>query len=59
VVSEVLIRILPSGSDGHAIGFDADLDVAQARGQLFQIDDGDGVVVLVGDIENLAGGILV
>ena len=44
-------------ADRHAFGFDADLDVAKP-GPLLDIDDGDGVVVLVGDIENFAGGIL-
>ena len=57
VVSEVLIRILPSGLMRHALGLDADLDVAEA-GALFEIDDGHRVVVLVGDVEHLAGGIL-
>ena len=44
-------------ADRHALGFDADLNVAEARA-LLEIDDRHRVVVLVGDIENLAGGIL-
>ena len=57
VVSEVLIRILPSGLMRHAFRLDADLDVTDADA-LFEIDDGHRVVVLVGDIKDLAGGIL-
>ena len=44
-------------ADRHALGLDADLDVADASA-LLEIDDGDRVVVLVGDVEDLAGGIL-
>ncbi len=43
-------------ADGHALGLDADLDVAEARA-LLDIDDGHRVVVLVGDVEDLAVGI--
>ena len=44
-------------ADRHAFGLDADLDFAEARAP-FDIDDGHGVVVLVGDVENLAGRVL-
>ncbi|MGY4326546.1 hypothetical protein ACVWWG_000960 [Bradyrhizobium sp. LB7.2] len=44
-------------ADGHALGLDANLDVAKARA-LLEVDHGHRVVVLVGDIEDLAGGIL-
>ena len=44
-------------ADRHAFRLDADLNVARACA-LFNIDDGDGVVVLVGDVENLASLVL-
>src|SRR5947199_1410878 len=43
-------------ADGHALGLDADLDLAET-GTLFDIDDGHRVVVFVGDVEDLAGSI--
>src|SRR5438552_2244346 len=44
-------------AEGHAFRFDADLDVPHADA-ILEVDDGDRVVVLVGDIEEFAGGIL-
>src|SRR5207247_9852050 len=40
----------------HALRLDADLDLAET-GALFDVDDGHRVVVLVGDVEDLAGSI--
>jgi hypothetical protein len=44
-------------TDGHAFRLDADLDVTDAD-TLFEIDDRHCVVVLIGDIEGFAGGVL-
>ncbi len=44
-------------ADRHAFRLDPDLHVADARA-FGDVDDGHGVVVLVGDIEGLAGGVL-
>ena len=57
VVSEVLIRILPSGLMAMPSGSTPTWMSPSARA-LFEIDHGHRVVVLVGDIEHLAGGVL-
>ena len=57
VVSDVLIRILPSGLIAMPSG-STPTWMSPSAHALFEIDDGHRVVVLVGDIEDLAGGIL-
>src|SRR5689334_11062770 len=44
-------------TDGHAFGLDTDLYVTDARA-LFEVDDRDRIVVLIGNVKDLAGGIL-
>ena len=56
VVSEVQTSDLRIRADRHALGLDADRDLA-GRHALVDIDDGHHRVVLVGDVEQLAGGI--
>ena len=57
VVSDVLIENFSVRAHRHALGLYANLDVAEADA-LLEIDDRDGVVVLVGDVEDLAVGVL-
>ncbi len=48
---------LPVRAQPHALGLDADLHLAD-RYAACDVDDRDGVVVLVGDVEQASGGIL-
>ena len=57
VVSDVFTRILPSGLIAHALRLDPDRHVAKPCA-LVDVDDRHRVVVLIGDVENLAGGVL-
>ena len=45
---------LAVGADAHALGLDADGDVGDDLA-VVDVDDGDEVVVLVGDVERVAG----